>query len=141
AGEAWVLGQQATANFDIGKLQQELKTRYSTEFVNQWRAYLKGATVVRYTSLKDAAAKLMLNSGNQAPILQLLSLCSTNTAVDDPAVANVFQPVQAVVPPNAVDHFIAPQNQNYVNALLALQTAIDQIANQPGTPDPAAASQ
>jgi type VI secretion system protein ImpL len=140
-GEPWVLGQQTTSNFDIGKLQQELKTRYSGEFVGQWREYIKDGSVVRYTSLKDAAGKLMQNSGNQAPILELLWVCSTNTAVDDPAVANIFQPVQAVVPPSATDHFIAPQNQTYVNALLALQTAVEQIADQPGPPDPNAASQ
>lgn len=140
-GEPWVLGQQATANFDMAKLQQDLKTRYDADFIGQWRDYLKGASVTRYTSLKDAAGKLMQNSGNQSPILELLFVCSSNTAVDDPTVANVFQPVQAVVPPNAVDHFIAPQNQAYVNALLALQTAVEQIADQPGAPDPNAAGQ
>jgi len=45
-----------------------------------------------------------------------------------------------VVPSNATDHFIAPQNQPYVNALLALQTAVEQIADQPGAPDPNAAA-
>lgn len=49
-------------------------------------------------SLPDAAKKLSRLAGNQSPLLALLALASQNTAVDDPAVAGVFQPVQAVVP-------------------------------------------
>ena len=73
--------------------------------------------------MKDASVKLTPLSGNQSPLLELFSLASTNTAVDDPAVNNFFQPVQTVVPPGSTDKFIAPPNQNYMKALIALQTA------------------
>ncbi|HWB83596.1 MAG TPA: ImcF-related family protein [Bryobacteraceae bacterium] len=141
SGEQWVLGDQTAANFDLGKLQQDLRTHYNSDFVKEWRAYIKAASVVRYASLKDGSQKLMQLSGNQSPLLELFALASQNTAVDDPAVANVFQPVQTVVPANSTDRFIAPSNQNYMNALVTLQASLDSIASQPGTPNETAAGQ
>jgi type VI secretion system protein ImpL len=55
--------------------------------------------------------------------------------------AGIFQPVQAVVPPGSTDRFVAPPNQNYMNALLTIQTSLESIANQPGAPTDAAAAQ
>ena len=140
-GEPWVLGEQGAGNIDRAKLEQEIHDRYVGDFVKEWRNYLKGASVVRYSGLKDASTKLALLSGNQSPLLALMWLASQNTAVDDPKIAEVFQPVQSVVPPQSVDRYVAPPNQNYMNALVALQTAIEQIANQSGQPNDAAAAQ
>src|ERR1035441_1390562 len=53
----------------------------------------------------------------------------------------ISQPVQSVVPPGSTDRFIAPPNQNYMNALLTIQGALEGIANQPGVPNDAAAAQ
>ena len=47
----------------------------------------------------------------------------------------------AVVPPGSTDRFIAPPNQNYMNALLTIQSSLEGIANQPGVPNDAAAAQ
>ena len=138
SGEQWVLGDQASANIDLAKLGQDVKARYYADFVKEWRTYLKSATVLRYAGLKDASQKLVQLSGNQSPLLELLAVASQNTNVDDPAVAAVFQPAQAVVPPGSTDKFIAPPNQNYMNALVALQTSIESIADQP--PNDAAAA-
>jgi type VI secretion system protein ImpL len=140
SGERWVLGDYASANIDRAKLEQDIKARYYGDFLKEWRAYMKSGAVVRYAGLKDASVKLTVLSGNQSPLLELFALASTHTAVDDPAVANVFQPVQTVVPPGSTDRYIAPPNQNYMNALIALQTAIDSIANQAGQPSDSAAA-
>ncbi len=140
SGEPWVLGDYAKANIDPSKLAQDLKTQYYGDFTNEWRAYLKAASVVRYAGLKDASSKLTQLSGNQSPLLELFSLASNNTDVDDPAVKILFQPAQTVVPPGSTDKFIAPPNQNYMNGLIALQTAIDGISNQPGQPSDQAAA-
>jgi type VI secretion system protein ImpL len=138
-GEQWVLGDQGATSITPAQLDQ-LRARYSSDFVKEWRAYMKGASVVRYTGLKDASQKLMQLSGNQSPLLELLALASQNTAVDDATVSQVFQPVQTVVPPTSTDRYIAPPNQNYMNALVALQTSLEQIADQPGTPSDTAAA-
>jgi type VI secretion system protein ImpL len=140
-GEQWVLGDQGTVNIDRAALSAGLRDRYYSDFVKQWRTYIKSASVVRYAGLKDATTKLAQLSGNQSPLLELFALASTNTAVDDPAVAKIFQPVQAVVPPGSTDRFIAPPNQNYMTALVTIQTSLEGIANQPGAPNDAAAAQ
>jgi type VI secretion system protein ImpL len=137
AGERWVLGDVDAAVTDPGRLGQDLRSRYSADFLREWRLYLKSAAVVPYSDVKDAATKLGFLSGNQSPLLALLSLASRNTAVDDPAVANVFQPAQAVVPPGSEDRYIAPSNQNYVNSLVTLQASLENVTGQ--ADDPAAA--
>jgi type VI secretion system protein ImpL len=139
-GDRWVLGDYAQANTDPAKLQQDLKSMYYADFQGEWRTYMKSASVVKYASLKDASAKLNQLSGNQSPLLELFSLASTNTDVDDPTVKNSFQPVQTVVPPGSTDKFVAPPNQNYMQALVALQTSIEAISDQPGQPNDQAAA-
>jgi type VI secretion system protein ImpL len=139
-GELWVLGDQSTGNIDRSKLEGDLKSNYYGDFVNQWRTYIKSASVVRYAGLKDASEKLRTLAGNQSPLLELIALASRNTDVDDPNVKGLFQPVQAVVPPTATDVVIAPPNQNYMQALTALQTSLEQIADSPGIPNDAAAA-
>ena len=139
SGEQWVLGNQAGANLDQSKLGQQLADRYYSDYIKQWRAYLKAAGVVRYANLADAAKKLNVLSGNESPLLALFWLASQNTGVDQPAVASAFQPVHAVVPPTSVDRYIAPPNQTYVSALVTLQTSVDAAAQPPQPTDAAAA--
>lgn len=141
AGEPWVLGDQAAATIDRSKLGQQLADRYYSDFLKAWRAYTKAASVVRYASLPDASKKLGVLSGNQSPLLALFWLASQNTAVDLADVSNAFQPVQTVVPPTNVDRYIAPANQTYMNALVALQASVDTAAQQaPSVSDAAAAA-
>jgi type VI secretion system protein ImpL len=140
AGERWVLGDESNANIDRAKLAADLRVRYNSDFIKEWRAYIKSASVVRYASLKDASDKLLQLSGNQSALLELFALASQNTAVDDPNVAKIFQPVQTVVPPSATDRYIQPPNQNYINALVQLQASLEAIASQPGTVSDAAAA-
>jgi type VI secretion system protein ImpL len=139
SGEQWVLGDQSSAGLDRSKLGQQLADQYRADFLKEWRAYMKGAAVLKYASLPDAAKKLNLLSGNQSPLLALFWLASQNTAVELPDVANAFQPVQTVVPPSSVDRYIAAPNQTYMNALVTLQTSVEGVAAQPQGNDAAAA--
>ncbi len=132
-GESWVLGEQSLGQVDRAKVIDELKSRYRTEYAQHWRQFLRSAAVVRFGGLKDAAQKLSALSGNQSPILTLLSIASQNTAVDTVSVGPVFQPVQMLVPPGATDKLIGDKNAGYMTALVTLQSSIDQAANaQPG---------
>jgi type VI secretion system protein ImpL len=126
-GEQWVLGDQGAATIDRGALSATLRDRYYSDFVKQWRTYIKSASVVRYAGLKDATTKLAQLSGNQSPLLELFALASTNTAVDDPALVKIFQAVQTIVPPGSTDRYVAPPNQNYMNALVTIQTSLEAI--------------
>ncbi|MBS1857222.1 MAG: hypothetical protein JST11_17775 [Acidobacteria bacterium] len=142
AGEPWVLGEQSgAASIDRTKLAQQLADRYYSDFIKEWRGYVKSASVLRYASLQDASKKLAVLTGNQSPLLALFWLASQNTAVDVPDVANALQPVQAVVPPSSVDRYIAPPNQGYMNAMVTLQASVDAVASQPTAPNDAAAAQ
>ena len=55
AGEQWVLGSQGAAGIDRAQTEQQLRHRYTADFIAQWRAFLQATTVVRYANLKDAA--------------------------------------------------------------------------------------
>lgn len=140
SGEEWVLGEQVSSKIDRAKLIEQLQAKYNDDFVNEWRAFLKAGSVQRYANIADASKKLSLQTGPQSPLLALIWLISQNTAVDGPTVAEVFQPAQAVVPPASTDRYIAPPNQNYMNALLGLQTSLESIVGQPA-PNEAVASQ
>ncbi len=141
SGEAWVLGDQAPPSLDPGKLKDQLASRYQADFLAQWRAFLKDATVVHYKDLKDAGAKLTTLSGNNSPLLALIYTVSHNTSVNNPAIAAAFQAPQALVPGGAEEQYIAPSNKSYVDALLALNGAVNQVTQNPaGASDPAAAA-
>ena len=115
------------------------------DFIAQWRDLLPEYDRAAVSDLKDAAKKLNLQSGTQSPILGLFWLASQNTGVDytkiqgADRIQKAFQSVHHVVPPANVDRYVAPSNQPYVNALLTLQTSVDQAAQMP-TPDPATAN-
>ncbi len=138
-GEEWVLGSTHDSNVSALQLQTQLRTRYSNDYLNAWRTYLKSASVAHYASLPDASRKLDLLSGNRSPLLALLALASENTAVGDPVISGAFQPVQAVVPATSADRFIAPPNQPYMSALIALQSSVEQaVAQTEQSTDPSA---
>ncbi|MBZ5595569.1 MAG: hypothetical protein LAP39_25295 [Acidobacteriia bacterium] len=140
SGEAWVLGEQGAAGLDAAAVDQ-LRTRYQNDFISAWRTFIKGAVVLRYSSLKEAAERLKLVSGPQSPLLELFALVSQNTAVGLPAIDSNFKASQAVVPPGSVDQYIGPSNTAYMNGLVSLQVAIDQLTQQSGVPNENAAAQ
>ena len=131
SGETWVLGDQAPPSLDRATLTTQLETRYTTDFTSQWRDFLHAATVLKYKSLPDAAAKLQLLSNPNSPLLALLYVASHNTAVASPDLAKEFQPTQAVVVPTSADKFVGAGNTSYMNGLLGLQAAVAQVAQTP----------
>jgi type VI secretion system protein ImpL len=136
-GERWVLGDYAAAKPDPAQLEQELQNRYTSDYIARWRDFLRNTVVVRYSNLKDAAKKLNVLSGAQTPLLALFWVASQNTSVDSPKVTDAFDAVQKVVPPPATTvQYVWPTNQEYMTSLAALQTAISQVADASGPPDP-----
>jgi type VI secretion system protein ImpL len=133
SGEQWVLGQQSGLGIDRSKLEQELKDRYNADFIAQWQQFVRAASVVRYANVKDAAAKLSKLSGNQSPLLALLCQVSLNTNVESAPIKTAFQPAQFVVPATCTEKYIAEGNTGYMNALVALNALIEQMANTPNS--------
>jgi type VI secretion system protein ImpL len=140
-GERWVLGDHAAAKPDAAQLGQELQNRYTADYIARWRDFLRNTVVVRYSNLKDAAKKLNVLSGAQTPLLALFWVASQNTAVDSPKVTEAFDAVQKVVPPPATTvQYVWPTNQEYMTSLAALESAISQVADAAGPPDPTRAA-
>ena len=137
SNEEWVLGKAASESLDRDKLQQQLRQRYYTDFVNQWRTVLKTSAVAGYSGFPDAKRKLDKLSGQSSPLLELFWFVSQNTNVDRDQIKNAFQPVRTVVAPGAPGDspkFIQPSNQKYIDALRGLEVAIDPLSSNPSDP-------
>jgi type VI secretion system protein ImpL len=131
SGEEWVLGPQSGPPPNAKELEGQIKARYYGDFKKEWREFVASANVLRYASLKDAAAKLSVFASNSSPLLALFSTVSRNTAVEDKELANLFQPPQFIVPPDAVDKWVGAANQPYMTALASLQTSVETASNAP----------
>jgi type VI secretion system protein ImpL len=138
SNEEWVLGKTASESLDPDKLQQQLRQRYYSDFLEQWRNVLKTAMVLGYGgNFAEAKRKLDKLSGQSSPLLELLWFVSQNTNVERDQIKNAFQPVQTVVAPGgSADNpkFIQSSNQKYVDALRGLRVAIDQQSGNAADP-------
>src|SRR5208282_4698678 len=130
-GDEWVLGEKGTLDLSKEALQQQLRTRYYSDFLNQWRSFLRATKIAGYASPKDAASKLQILAGNNSPLLKLFWVAQKNTNVDIPDLANAFQPVQMLAKDSSEERLIASANQPYMGALLNLQSSVDSLANNP----------
>jgi type VI secretion system protein ImpL len=136
-GERWVLGDYAAAQPDSARMQEELRTRYTAEYMEKWREFMRASRVVRYSGLQDAVKKLNTLSGAQTPLMALFWVASQNTSTGSAKLAEAFDAVQKVVPPPATTvQYVWPTNQEYVGALALLQSAIGQVLEVSGPPDP-----
>ena len=136
-GETWVVGDRsAVAGRDRARDLADIRARYVQDYVAQWRAALKATSVGRGGSVRESAARLGRLGGAQSPLLAVLAIAARNTEVDT-AIARAFQPVHAVTPPAVKDKYVSEANQEYVNGLLALQGAMEQLGNLPPVKDTA----
>jgi type VI secretion system protein ImpL len=136
-GERWVVGEAGAARTqDRAGVLAELRARYRADYAERWRAYFRGTSVVRAGNLGASSRQLGIVGGAQSPLLAAVSLAARHTIVDS-AMAAAFQPAQAVAPGTVTDRFVSEKNQAYANALLALQGAMEQIANMPPQRDTA----
>ncbi len=131
AGESWVVGDStASLTRDLNAVLARLHTLYRNDYVQRWRTFVRTIAVARSgggrEAVKEAARKLGLIAGAQSPLLAVLSLVSRNTVVDS-SVAAAFQPVHAVEPPGGTGSYINEKNQSYVNGLVAVQGALEQM--------------
>ena len=136
-----MVGAGAPVPTDRAKVGAEIRQLYTNDYIAQWRSFLNAASVVRYAGVPDAARKLQTLSSNQSPLLALFALVSRNTAVDTVAVGPRFSPYirsrRRAIPPNT----LGPANEAYVNAVVALQASLEQIAKAPPDQSDAAVSQ
>jgi type VI secretion system protein ImpL len=141
-GEQWVLGDQSANVGDLAKVESDIHDRYSSDYVDQWRDYLKKSVVVGYSDIPDAAKKLAMTAGPQSPLLEMFCMASQNVGVD-PDIAKSFKAVLTVVPASCGDTYVGGANKDYMNALVTLQASLGQISSpnpDPNDPNVAAAA-
>ena len=126
----WVLGEQARLNINRVQLEDSVRALYWAAYVREWRTLLDSATLVRFTSLSDAADRLKRLSDNASPQLLLFKLTSQNTAVESPLVRQAFQPVQRVVPASLENP--TDSVKPYLAALLAMSAEAQLAAGAGG---------
>jgi type VI secretion system protein ImpL len=132
AREDWVVGDRALSAEERVRLAQELRARYTADYVRHWREYLAAGSVSRIGGLGEAPAVLARLSANESPLLQMLALASRNTGVDSTTIARAFQPVHQVMPPSVTDRYIDEGNAGYISALAGLQGSLEQVAAAAG---------
>lgn len=129
--EEWVLGETSALSQSKEELGAELSDRYTKDYLNQWRDFLKAATVVRFSGVNDATNKLRLLSGNRSPLMQLFWVTAVNTKVDLPGAAKSFDAVQRVSSGATEDHPIGAGVQSYLTSLNGLQGNLNALAAAP----------
>jgi type VI secretion system protein ImpL len=135
-GETWVVGDAGAPRLkDRDAILASLRTQYRADYVKAWQTYVRSIAIVRATAARDAATKLGTLGGGQSPLFAAFSLASRNTDTDSTVIA-AFQPVKVLTNPKP-DSYVFEGNQPYLNALLAVQGAMEQVANIPPPTDTA----
>ena len=134
-GEPWVTGGVAQPPGDRNQLARDLKKRYTDDYVAAWRRYVSSANIAGFANLQDAARKLDVLSAPTSPLLGMLLSVTENAAVDSAAVRVPLQPVEIVMPLKNKDTYIGGANQEYMDQLVALATAVHQVAAVPPNAD------
>jgi type VI secretion system protein ImpL len=134
-GEPWVTGGRVKPPADKDSVARALKRLYIDEYVKAWRRYVKSATVVGFGSLAEAGKKLEILSRSTSPLLGMLLVGSDQASVDSAFVRAPLQPLDVVMPLKNKDTFVGGPNQDYMDALGGLSSAIQQVAAVPAGVD------
>jgi len=80
-GEPCVVGDGLisglTQNAEVG---QEIQRRYITEYIERWRQFVQGFTILKYRGSDDAARKLRILADHKSPLLAVLFLTANQTS-------------------------------------------------------------
>jgi type VI secretion system protein ImpL len=130
-GEPWVTGGAVKPVTNKDSVARELKKLYIADYVQAWKRYVRSASIGGFADLGDAARKVQILSQPTSPLLAMLLRVSENTVVDSVFLRVPLQPVDVVMPLKNKDTFIGGANQDYMDQLGALNTALQQLAAVP----------
>lgn len=92
AEEKWVLGEAAAdqvGSYNADVLMKQVRSRYFTDYIREWDAYLADVDIVPFTSLRQAADVLKLLSGKDSPLRTFLMAASRETTLERDRTANI----------------------------------------------------
>jgi type VI protein secretion system component VasK len=130
-GEPWVTGGVAKPPSDRDQLARDLRKMYVDGYVDAWRRYVKSASIAGFANLPDADRKLDILSKATSPLLGMLLTVSENASVDSAGVRAPLQPVEVVMPMKNKEAYIGGANQDYMDQLSGLATAVHQVTAVP----------
>ena len=131
--DEWVLGEGAKAVTRVVNIA-EVRSNYQTDYIREWREFVKSASVVGFGSPGDASKKLGSLTGNRSPLFELLCEVSENTSGTSPEIAAAFQPVNDVVKAPCYRQVAQESSKGYVAALNDFKQCIDQYQEDPKNP-------
>jgi type VI secretion system protein ImpL len=129
AEDDWVLGPAGSSAANISQILGQIRQKYSADYIREWREFLRGARVARFSDAKDASNELAKLSTAGSPLLLLLCDVTENTNVspDGEQVLQAFRPVRDVVTPGCYGSPMQPQNTAYMEALSKAKGCFDVI--------------
>ncbi len=128
SSDTWVLDQQSLTKDELAKRAEELRRTYQHDYIEQWRAFLRDASVNHPVSLTTASQELQRLSSDRSPLLALFCVANQNTS-DPEDVARAFQPVQSVAPHDCQNLGAPPATAAYIKSLSDLQACVDRADN------------
>ncbi len=129
SADSWVLGQQKLSKEDLAKRSEDLRRMYQHDYIEQWRSFLRDASVTHPVSLNSASQELQKLSGGQSPLLALFCVAKKNTMLDQPEISQAFQAVQSVAPHDCQSLAADPPTSAYIKSLSDLQACVDRADN------------
>jgi type VI secretion system protein ImpL len=130
-GEPWVTGGVAKQAGDKDSVARALKRLYIADYVAAWKRYVRSASVAPFGDLADAARKVQVLASPTSPLLAMLLRVSENTIVDSAFLRAPLQPVDVVMPLKNKDTFVGGANQDYMDQLGGLASALQQVVAVP----------
>jgi type VI secretion system protein ImpL len=130
SGEDWVSGTDRPSEIEIRTVTNKVRDMYLADYIKAWQTVLAQAKIAPLGGVADAARKMNRLGGNPSPLMQLFNQVSLNVAVDSAMAASIFLPVRVVSPPDSTQLF-GEKTDPYLQAVLAMGTALEQVASAP----------
>lgn len=126
----WMYGDKPPEN---KPRREDLARMYENEYVSRWQDYIGRGSVERFTSLGDAAGKATVLGSTGSPLFGMLAVAARETNMDTLSlVGRAFQPLHATVAPDADPRAVTGGVLGYTNALNALGSQLNLLANATG---------
>ena len=129
--DEWVLGPGAKVALTPAMNSVDIQKIYQSEYIREWREYVKSASLVTLKDSLDASDKLDKLRGNRSPLLELLCEVSENTVGTSNEIVTAFLPVTVFVKAPCYNLLVQDAAKPYVNALSEFKLCLDRYQENP----------
>ena len=129
--DEWVLGPGVKQTLTPAMNSADVQKAYQSDYIREWREYVKSASIVPLNGPLDASNKLDKLRGNRSPLLELLCEVSENTSGTSNDIVTAFLPVSVFVKAPCYNLLVQEAARPYVNALSEFKLCIDRYQENP----------